>query len=192
MWSLLENSRPISGKDFGVKIFVRYIAVCLGLTKYLDLLEDNISFLLILKNLQTIVCIVSIFTLFSVRFIENKVNEYMNTILKTHDNVDYIIASDTDSIYLTLDKLIEATCKDKSKEHILRFINKVVDSRIQPFLDKCFAELADYTNAIGNKMVMKREVIADKGIWTAKKRYMLNVLDEEGIVYEKPKLNYLR
>ena len=128
---------------------------------------------------------------FVIRFIENKVNEYMNTILKTHDKVDYIVASDTDSIYLTLDKLVEATCKDKSKEHILRFINKVVDSRIQPFLDKCFAELADYTNAIDNKMVMKREVIADKGIWTAKKRYMLNVLDEEGIIYEKPKLKIM-
>ena len=128
---------------------------------------------------------------FVIRFIENKVNEYMNTILKTHDKVDYIVASDTDSIYLTLDKLVEATCKDKPVEHILRFINKVVDSRIQPFLDKCFAELADYTNAIGNKMVMKREVIADKGIWTAKKRYMLNVLDEEGIVYEKPKLKIM-
>ena len=70
----------------------------------------------------------------------------MNNILKTHDKVDYIVASDTDSIYLTLDKLVEATCKDKPVEHILRFINKVVDSRIQPFLDKCFAELIDYTN----------------------------------------------
>ena len=128
---------------------------------------------------------------FVIRFIENKVNEYMNNILKTHDKVDYIVASDTDSIYLTLDKLVEVTCKDKPVEHILRFINKVVDSRIQPFLDKCFAELADYTNAIDNKMVMKREVIADKGIWTAKKRYMLNVLDEEGIVYEKPKLKIM-
>jgi len=128
---------------------------------------------------------------FVIRFIENKVNEYMNTILKTHDKVDYIVASDTDSIYLCLDKLVNATCKDKPRETILRFINKVVDTRIQPFLDKCFAELADYTNAIENKMVMKREVIADKGIWTAKKRYMLNVLDEEGIVYEKPKLKIM-
>ena len=128
---------------------------------------------------------------FVIRFIENKVNEYMNNILKTHDKVDYIVASDTDSIYLTLDKLVDVTCKDKPVEHILRFINKVVDSRIQPFLDKCFAELADYTNAIGNKMVMKREVIADKGIWTAKKRYMLNVLDEEGITFEEPKLKIM-
>jgi DNA polymerase elongation subunit (family B) len=128
---------------------------------------------------------------FVIRFIEKNVNEYMNKILKTHDKVDYIVASDTDSIYLTLDKLVEATCKDKSKTDTLKFLNKVVSSRIEPFIDKCFAELADYTNAIENKMVMKREVIADKGIWTAKKRYMLNVLDEEGITFEEPKLKIM-
>ena len=128
---------------------------------------------------------------FVIRFIEKNVNEYINKILKTHDKVDYIVASDTDSIYLTLDKLVEATCKDKSKADTLKFLNKVVNSRIEPFIDKCFAELADYTNAIKQKMVMKREVIADKGIWTAKKRYMLNVLDEEGITFEEPKLKIM-
>ena len=128
---------------------------------------------------------------FVIRFIEKNVNEYMNKILKTHDKVDYIVASDTDSIYLTLDKLVEATCKDKSKADTLKFLNKVVSSRIEPFIDKCFDELAEYTNAIKQKMVMKREVIADKGIWTAKKRYMLNVLDEEGITFEEPKLKIM-
>ena len=106
---------------------------------------------------------------FVIRFIEKNVNEYMNKILKTHDKIDYIVASDTDSIYLTMDKLVEQVCKDKTKEQTLKFLNKVVESRIEPFLDKCFKQLAEYTNAFENKMVMKREVIADKGIWTAKK-----------------------
>ena len=128
---------------------------------------------------------------FVIRFIEKNVNEYINKILKTDNKVDYIVASDTDSIYLTLDKLVEATCKDKSKADTLKFLNKVVNSRIEPFIDKCFDELAEYTNAIKQKMVMKREVIADKGIWTAKKRYMLNVLDEEGITYDQPKLKIM-
>src|SRR5210317_1637268 len=128
---------------------------------------------------------------FVIRFIEKNVNEYMNNILKTHDKIDYIVASDTDSIYLCLDKLVQQVCKDKTREQTLNFINKVVEGRIEPFIDKCFAELADYTNAIGQKMKMKREVIADKGIWTAKKRYMLNVLDEEGITFEEPKLKIM-
>ena len=128
---------------------------------------------------------------FVIRFIQKNVNEYMNKILKSTNEVDYIVASDTDSIYLCLDKLVEATYKDRSKADTLKFLNKVVSSRIEPFIDKCFNELADYTNAIKQKMVMKREVIADKGIWTAKKRYILNVLDEEGITFDEPKLKIM-
>jgi DNA polymerase elongation subunit (family B) len=128
---------------------------------------------------------------FIIRFIESKVNEYLNRILKTHDKLDYIVASDTDSIYVTLDKLVEKTCEGKDNEQICNFLNKVVDSRIEPFLEKCFAELADYTNAFKNCMVMKREVIANKGIWVAKKRYMLNVLDEEGVRLSDPKLKIM-
>ena len=128
---------------------------------------------------------------FVIRYIQKNVNEYMNKILKSTNEVDYIVASDTDSIYLCLDKLVEATCKDKSKTDTIKFLNKVVNSRIEPFIDKCFEELAEYTNAIKQKMVMKREVIADKGIWTAKKRYILNVLDEEGITFDEPKLKIM-
>jgi len=127
---------------------------------------------------------------FIIRFIEEKVNSYLNKILQT-DNVDYIVASDTDSIYVTLDKLVEQTCKDKTEDQICNFLNKVVDSRVEPFLNKCFEELADYTNAFKNCMVMKREVIANKGIWVAKKRYMLNVLDEEGVRLSQPKLKIM-
>jgi len=128
---------------------------------------------------------------FIIRFIETKVNEYLNRILKTHDKHDYIVASDTDSIYVTLDKLVSQTCEDKTDDQICNFLDKVVDSRIEPFLNKCFEELADYTNAFKNCMVMKREVIANKGIWVAKKRYMLNVLDEEGVRLTDPKLKIM-
>lgn len=128
---------------------------------------------------------------FIIRFIEEKVNNYLNNILKTHDKHDYIVASDTDSIYVTLDKLVEKTCEGKTNDQICNFLNKVVDSRIEPFLNKCFAELADYTNAFKNCMVMKREAIANKGIWVAKKRYMLNVLDEEGVRLSNPKLKIM-
>jgi len=128
---------------------------------------------------------------FIIRFIEQKVNEYLNNILKTHDKLDYIVASDTDSIYVTLDKLVAKTCEGKDNEQICNFLDRVVDSRLEPFLEKCFAELADYTNAFKNCMVMKREVVANKGIWVAKKRYMLNVLDEEGVRLSEPKLKIM-
>ena len=126
-----------------------------------------------------------------IRHIEKNVNEYMNKVLQSHDKVDYIVASDTDSIYLCLDKLVEKTCEGKDTDQILKFLDKVIEQKIEPFIEKCFDELADYTNAFEQRMVMKREVIADKAIWTAKKRYMLHVLDEEGIRYTKPKMKIM-
>ena len=102
---------------------------------------------------------------FIIRYIEQKVNGYMNKILKQDEDFDYIVASDTDSIYVTLDKLVEKTCKGKNNEQICNFIDKVVNSRLEPYIEKCFNELSDYTNAFKNCMVMKREVIANKGIW---------------------------
>ena len=128
---------------------------------------------------------------FIIRYIEKKVNEYLNQILQTHGEIDYIVASDTDSIYVTLDKLVEKTCEGKDDQQIADFIGKVCDNKIEPYIEKCFNELASYTNAFKNCMVMKREVIANKGIWVAKKRYMLNVLDEEGVRLADPKLKLM-
>ena len=125
-----------------------------------------------------------------IRHIETEVNNYMNKILQT-ENVDYIVASDTDSIYLKLDSLVEKTCKDKTIDQKVNFIDKVAQQKIEPFIEKCFNELADYTNAFEQRMVMKREVISDKAIWTAKKRYMLHVLDDEGIRLTKPKMKIM-
>ena len=125
-----------------------------------------------------------------IRHIETEVNNYINKILQT-EKKDYIVASDTDSIYLKLDSLVEKTCKDKTLNQKVNFIDKVAKQKIEPFIEKCFNDLADYTNAFEQRMVMKREVIADKAIWTAKKRYMLHVLDDEGIRLTKPKMKIM-
>jgi DNA polymerase elongation subunit (family B) len=128
---------------------------------------------------------------FIIRFIENEVNEYLNKILQTQGKTDYIVASDTDSIYVTLDKLVEKTCEGKTDEQIADFLGKVCDNKLEPFIEKCFNRLSKYTNAYKNAMVMKREVITNKAIWVAKKRYMMNVLDEEGVRLAKPKLKIM-
>ncbi len=127
---------------------------------------------------------------FIIRYIEDKMNNYLNNILQTEDK-DYIIASDTDSIYVTLDDLVKKICPDKDKDKIVDIIDKIVEDKFEPYIAEAFKELASYTNAFKNAMVMKREVIADTGIWVAKKRYMLNVLDEEGVRLSKPKMKIM-
>jgi len=128
----------------------------------------------------------------SIRWIENKVNSYMNRVLKTKD-VDYVIASDTDSIYLNMGPLVETVYKgrEKTTEGIVTFLDKVCEMELEPYIDSAYQELADYVNAYDQKMQMKRENIADRGIWTAKKRYILNVWDSEGVRYKEPKLKIM-
>jgi len=119
-------------------------------------------------------------------------NQKINKILKTND-VDYVIASDTDSIYLNLGPLVDTVYKgrEKTTEGVVTFLNKVCEMELEPYIDKCYQDLADYVNAYDQKMFMKRENIAERGIWTAKKRYILNVWDSEGVRYDEPKLKMM-
>ena len=128
----------------------------------------------------------------SIRWIENKMNTYLNKLLKT-DDYDYVIASDTDSIYLHLGPLVEKVFqnREKSDQSTLRFLEKVCDVEFEKYIENSYEELATYVNAYSQKMVMKRENIANKGIWTAKKRYILNVWNSEGVQYAEPKLKMM-
>ena len=128
----------------------------------------------------------------SIRWIENKMNSYINKILKTKE-VDYVIASDTDSIYLNLGSLVETVFKgrEKSDQSVLRFLEKVCDVEFEKYIQNSYEALATTVNAYDQKMFMKRENIANKGIWTAKKRYILNVWNSEGVQYAEPKLKMM-
>ena len=128
----------------------------------------------------------------SIRWIENKMNGYLNKLLAT-DKVDYVIASDTDSIYLNLGPVVDKFFSNKSddKNKIVELLDKVCKDKLEPFINASYEELATYVNAYDQKMIMKRENIADRGIWTAKKRYILNVWDSEGVRYKEPKMKIM-
>ena len=127
----------------------------------------------------------------SIRWIENKLNEYMNGLLKT-TGIDYVIASDTDSIYLKLGPLVDKiTQKDTKVEKVISIMDKICEDKLQPFIDTSYQELASYVHAYKQKMEMKREGLSDKGIWTAKKRYILNIYNNEGVQYNEPQIKVM-
>jgi len=128
----------------------------------------------------------------SIRWIENHMNGYLNKLLSTED-VDYVIASDTDSIYLNFGPIVDKFLGDKVSDtsKVVSIIDKVCQEKLEPFIESSYQDLATYVNAYDQKMQMKRENIADRGIWTAKKRYILNVWDSEGVRYEDPKLKIM-
>lgn len=127
----------------------------------------------------------------SIQWIERRLNSYLNKILKT-ENEDYVIASDTDSVYLNLAELVRKSFggNDPFEEprKVIAFLDSVCENKLQPFIDDSYQELAEYTNALAQKMFMKREVLADRGLWTAKKRYVLNVYNSEGVEYATPQI----
>ena len=127
----------------------------------------------------------------SIKWIEKEINRYLNEILKTDE--DYVVAVDTDSVYITMDKLVQSVYGDKDvdKTQVIDFLDKVCSEQMEKIIDKSYEKLKDYMNAFDQKMVMKRENLADKALWTSKKRYIMNVYDSEGVRYEEPQLKIM-
>ena len=126
----------------------------------------------------------------SIRWMANKLNAMLNKTLKTQDK-DFVIAIDTDSIYLSLEELVEKVAGDKDTIGKIKYMDRICEEVLQPFIDQGYQELAEYMNAYSQKMIMKREVLADKAIWTAKKRYVINVHNSEGVQFAKPKVKVM-
>ena len=122
----------------------------------------------------------------SVRWAEKAMNKYMNKILKTEDQ-DFVIAIDTDSLYVDMAPLV----KQVNPEDPVKFIDNACQKKFEPMLAEAYAELFSNMNAYENRMEMAREAIADRGVWTAKKRYILNVHNNEGVQYAEPKLKVM-
>lgn len=122
----------------------------------------------------------------SIQWIQRDINAYLNKLLKTDE--DYIVAGDTDSFYMRLGPFVDKVTKGKDfpVEKLVDMVDDFFEAKIQPQIDKSYGRLKDYMNAYEQQMIMKREVIADRGLWRAKKNYALNVWDNEGVRYDEP------
>lgn len=134
----------------------------------------------------------------AIKWIEKKINAHMNHVLRTGEE-DYVIAVDTDSIYLRLGPLVEkvhalnklSIGKPDPIEKTIAFMDAVCEKDIMPYIQVSYQELADYVNAYEQSMQMKREILANKVIWTAKKRYIVNVWNDEGVALKEPKMKIM-
>ena len=122
----------------------------------------------------------------SIRWAERTVNEYLRKLLGTKK--DYVLAIDTDSLYVNMGDFVKKTIGDTDNDKICAFIDKVAEQKFEPLLDEAYKKLQTYTHAFEQRMFMKREIIASKMIITGKKRYIANVLNSEGVQYAKPKI----
>ena len=125
----------------------------------------------------------------SIRWIERDFNAYLNGLLKT-TGVDYVVASDTDSIYINMEPLVEML-GETDRDKVVEALHKFCSTRIQKVINSSYDDLAKYMHAYAQKMHMKRETIADKGIWKARKMYILNALDIEDVRFAEPQLKVM-
>lgn len=124
------------------------------------------------------------------KWVAKHLNTYLNKICSTSD-IDFVKYMDTDSLYISFDKFVNKFCKEKSDYEIAKILDKVSKDKILPQIEQACKELADYTNCPSTKMSMARENIASTAFWTAKKKYAMAVLDQDGKVYDPPKLKIM-
>ena len=120
-----------------------------------------------------------------IKWCEKAVNQELNKLLGT--DTDYVIAIDTDSVYVDFSALV----KKLNPKDPVQFLSDICEKHFNPMFEKSMEDLFNERNCKIPRMVMEREVIADRGIWQAKKRYILNVHNSEGVQYAEPKMKIM-
>ena len=119
-----------------------------------------------------------------------------NTILREYikresntDNIDPIIYNDTDSSYISIKPIVDAKQIEFVDDQ-----NKITEDvyihaqKIEDYLNKEITKWSRLSlNSLDSRFVFKRECICDVGVFLQKKRYVLHVLDDEGIPVNKYK-----
>lgn len=123
----------------------------------------------------------------TIRWVERDINANLNKLLGTVDE-KFVIYCDTDSAYVRLEKFVDRHCVGMTDEQTVDYVDTFCKTVIEPIIEKSFKRFTETFNHRENVLVMKREAIANKGIWTNKKRYILNVWDMEGFRYPQPQL----
>ena len=172
IYSIERDIAIAENRQMAIKILLNSLYGALG-NKYFRFFDQRIAEAITLSGQL------------SIKWAERAINDYLNKVLKS--NKDYVIAIDTDSLYVNLDPLVEAV----NPANPVDFLDTVAQEKLEPALTEAYDNLFNIMGGIENKMVMKREAIADTGIWTAKKRYILNVHDNEGVRYAEPKLKIM-
>ena len=174
---LYKIERDISineNRQMAIKILLNSLYGALG-NRYFRFFDQRIAEAITLTGQLTI------------RWAEFALNGYLNRLFGRNKWKDYVIAIDTDSLYVCLDDLV----KQINPSDPVAFLDKSATQMLEPVLDKAYNKLFERLGGLENRMVMKREAIANRGIWTAKKRYILNVWDSEGVRYEEPNLKMM-
>jgi DNA polymerase elongation subunit (family B) len=174
MYRIERNIAIAENRQMSIKILLNSLYGAMG-NRYFRFFDQRIAEAITLTGQLTI------------RWAEYALNQYLNKAMQNTTWKDYIVAIDTDSLYVTLDDVV----KKFKPTNPIDFMDKLSQEALEPALEKSYADLYSILGGVDNRMVMKREAIADRALWTAKKRYIMNVHDNEGVRYAEPKLKIM-
>ena len=174
MYRIERDIAIAENKQMSIKILLNSLYGAMG-NRYFRFFDQRIAEAITLTGQLTI------------RWAEVALNQYLNKALKNEKFKDYIIAIDTDSLYVSLDDVVQRF----KPNNPIDFMDKLSREALEPALESAYADLYGILGGVDNRMVMKREAIADRALWTAKKRYIMNVHDNEGVRYAEPKMKIM-
>lgn len=109
-----------------------------------------------------------------------RLETFFQTLFDTPDQT-YWVYSDTDSGYFSIDSLVKSLPSTYDTKQIVDSIDDFVESIVQPKIDQICQELCDYMNNYEQRMLWSREIISDRAAWVGKKKYVMHVLNNEGV-----------
>ena len=175
LYSIERDISLAENKQMAIKILLNSLYGAMG-NRYFRFFDQRIAEAITLTGQLTI------------RWAEVAINGHLNRILRNGKTYkDYVLAIDTDSLYVCLDDVVTAI----KPPNPIDFLDKICEKDLEPVLEKSYDRLYSILGGVDNRMVMKREAIADRALWTAKKRYIMNVHDNEGVRYKTPKLKIM-
>ncbi len=122
----------------------------------------------------------------SIMWVEKYINAFLNKL--SGKPKDRCIAIDTDSTYFVIDDILPSNCP---KDKIIDVMDKVCKEVLEPKINDVNLKLAGLMNAASPFLRMKREALALQGIWIKKKRYILQIYDNEGVRYSEPEIKIM-
>lgn len=104
---------------------------------------------------------------------------------------DVLIYGDTDSIYYSMESIVNKHMSGKPTEFIVDKLNQFHLAKIKPKIDDRINGLQQKLNCYIEQIKFVRDIISDISIFIAKKKYICSVWDAEGTRYKEPEIKLM-
>ena len=122
---------------------------------------------------------------YAIQWAECVVNRYLSRVVGPGD---YVIAMDTDSLYIDMQPLVDRFMSDADPGQVMTGIDRVCREKFEPMFESVMRTFCDRLGAREYTLDLTQERLCDRALWSIKKRYALRVVEEDRVRLAKPKI----